>query len=169
MKAKLSWLNMVLVLVCVALNIGLYVCAAVACFAIQGESLFFFGFGVAAVCAYCMLFKEAQLLWRSDRRVAALLQWFQFTLLSDAFELVVYGRTRGVVADIRNNSPVFGLETMIQLKITQGLHAATPLMYVAPLPRMPACLVLVAWLTGWVHACEQVPRGDVPCAQRHPV
>lgn len=48
------------------------------------------------------------------------------------FELLVHSRTRGVVMDIRNNNPVFGLDSLIQFKIIQAMHAAAPMTY-APL------------------------------------
>jgi len=129
MAAPLTWVQVALVLGVVCTNLAVYAMIAVEFSHLAGRGHEMFVLPCIIFAAYCIVIQEAGLFWTNERRVAALLQWAQFTMLSDSYQLLVHARTHGVIADIRNNAPVFGLESMMELKDIHGMHAAMPMTY----------------------------------------
>ena len=83
MARPLSPLQTAEVLLILLLNMSVWILIPFVYLHLKGEGWEFFAYPLFAAAAYCIVFREAQLMWSSDRRFAALLQWTQFTMLFD--------------------------------------------------------------------------------------
>lgn len=147
---RLAWHDVLLVLVCTLVNVTCFVTTIGSAATLLQSERWYWAPGMLIIWAGGAV-REFVVLWRSTRRLDAILQLLQITLIKDTYvvwvlclcksvneptkpclavfrySLVVQGRTHGVVVDIRNNTPVFGLQSIESMKRIHGQYQGFPL------------------------------------------
>lgn len=147
---RLAWHDILLVLVCTLVNVTCFVTTIGSAATLLQSERWYWAPGMLIIWAGGAV-REFVVLWRSTRRLDAILQLLQITLIKDTYvawvlclcksvneptkpcldvfrySLVVQGRTHGVVVDIRNNTPVFGLQSIESMKRIHGQYQGFPL------------------------------------------